>query len=151
MNEEQKICTFYINEYLFGLEVARIQEIIRYQETTFVPLADETISGLINLRGEIVTVIDMRKLLGLSQQKAQESLINIVVKSEDCSVSLLVDDIGDVMDISSDNFEPPPENLTGGIRKILKQVCQLESAILLLLDIDKVLNLVQDEFMPITI
>jgi len=63
MTNERKICTFYLDNYFFGVDVFQIQEVIRYHEMTTVPLADQTISGLINLRGQIVTAIDMRKRL----------------------------------------------------------------------------------------
>ncbi|MDR3501479.1 MAG: chemotaxis protein CheW [Legionella sp.] len=142
MNQhERKICTFYLDNYFFGLDVSQIQEVIRYHEITAVPLADETISGLINLRGQIVTAIDMRKRLDFPMLQEEQKPTNIIVRTDDGAVSLWVDDIGDVIDLAGDTFEPPPENLEGEIRNVLKEVCKYENKLLLILDIGQVLTL----------
>jgi purine-binding chemotaxis protein CheW len=142
MNQhERKICTFYLDNYFFGLDVSQIQEVIRYHEITAVPLADETISGLINLRGQIVTAIDMRKRLDFPMLQGEQKPTNIIVRTDDGAVSLWVDDIGDVIDLAGDTFEPPPENLGGEIRNVLKEVCKYENKLLLILDIGQVLTL----------
>ncbi|MFJ1269295.1 chemotaxis protein CheW [Legionella lytica] len=138
---ERKICTFYLDNYFFGLDVSQIQEVIRYHEITAVPLADETISGLINLRGQIVTAIDMRKRLDFPMLQEGQNSTNIIVRTDDGAVSLWVDDIGDVIDLAGDTFEPPPENLEGEIRNVLKEVCKYENKLLLILDIGQVLTL----------
>lgn len=142
MNQpERKICTFYLDNYFFGLDVSQIQEVIRYHEITAVPLADETISGLINLRGQIVTAIDMRKRLDFPMLQEGQKPTNIIVRTDDGAVSLWVDDIGDVIDLAGDTFELPPENLEGEIRNVLKEVCKYENKLLLILDIGQVLTL----------
>ena len=145
MSDERKLCTFYVDGYFFGIDVFKIQEVIRYQEMTCIPLADERISGLINLRGQIVTAINMRNRLEFPLLPDNEKPTNVIVRTEDGAVSLLVDDIGDVIDITIDTFEPPPENLKGEIRAVLKEVCKLENKLLLILDIDQVLSLGQVE------
>ncbi|RUR18853.1 chemotaxis protein CheW [Legionella sp. km535] len=145
MSDERKLCTFYVDKYFFGIDVSRIQEVIRYQEMTIVPLADERISGLINLRGQIVTAINMRTRLEFPPLSEQVKPTNVIVRVEDGAVSFLVDDIGDVIDISLDHFEPLPENLKGEIRAVLKEVCKLDDELLLILDIDKVTSLGQVE------
>lgn len=141
MSNERKICTFYLDNYFFGLDVSQIQEVIRYHEMTEVPLADKTISGLINLRGQIVTAIDMRKRLDLPNISAGQKPTNIIVRTDDGAVSLWVDDIGDVIDLAADTFELPPENLEGEIRNVLKEVCKFENNLLLILDIGQILTL----------
>ena len=108
MSDERKICTFYVAGYFFGIDVFKIQEVIRYQEMTYVPLADERISGLINLRGQIVTAINMRERLEFPLLQDNEKPTNVIVRTEDGAISLLVDDIGDVIDITIDTFESPP-------------------------------------------
>ena len=92
----------------------QVQEVIRYQAMTRVPLAPTVVSGLINLRGQIVTAIDLRRRLGLAGP-ADEGLhpMNVVVRTDDGAVSLLVDEIGDVVEVTDDAFEPPPETLAG--------------------------------------
>lgn len=139
MSEKSKICTFYIDEHFFGVDVYKVQEVLRYQEMTAVPLAHDAISGLINLRGQIVTAINMRKRLDLPLTESIRPS-NIIIRSEEGAISLLVDEIGDVIDIGNDLFEKPPENLTGGICKLLDKVCSYEDRYLLLLDLNQVIN-----------
>lgn len=140
MSEKSKICTFYIDEHLFGVDVYKIQEVLRYQEMTDVPLAGDAISGLINLRGQIVTAINMRNRLELPQASHIQPA-NIIIRSDDGAVSLLVDEIGDVIDIRNDRFEKPPENLSGAICTMLEKVCSHEDRLLLFLDLNQVINM----------
>jgi purine-binding chemotaxis protein CheW len=140
MAEEQQYCTFFVDGYYFGLEVRRVQEIIRYQEMTHVPLAPPVVSGLINLRGQIVTAIDLRRRLELKDRPADQRPVNVVVQTEDGAVSLLVDEIGDVMEVSEKLFERPPETLKGIARELIRGAYKLESQLLLLLDAEKVLK-----------
>lgn len=142
---ERKICTFYVRTHFFGIDVTDVQEVIRSQKMTQIPLAIQMVSGLINLRGQIVTVIDMSQRLGLLNTGENEQLIHIIVCTEDGPVSLLVDDIGDVIDMANDAFETPPENIKGNIRNMLKEVCKLDEHLLLILDLKKVLIIEQEE------
>src|SRR5438874_826198 len=99
MADERQYCTFYVDGHYFGLEVLNVQEIIRYQEMTRVPLAPSVVRGLINLRGQIVTAIDLRRRLGLTERPADQSPMNVVIRTDDEAVSLLVDEIGDVREV----------------------------------------------------
>src|SRR5689334_4415650 len=109
MNQRSRqFCTFYVDGLFLGIDVQQIQEVIRYQAMTRVPLAAAAISGLINLRGQIVTAIDLRCRLGLALRKPEETPMNVVVRDGDNAVSLLVDRIGDVLEVDEDLFEPPP-------------------------------------------
>ena len=145
MSDERKICTFYVTDHFFGIDVSEVQEVIRYQEMTRVPLADDTVSGLINLRGQIVTALDMSQRIGFIRQTKNEMPTNIIVRTADGAVSLLVDEIGDVIDIPRDAFEVPPDNLKGSLRHMLTEVCKLDDKLLLILDLNQVLMLVQNE------
>src|ERR671927_111898 len=113
MANERQYCTFYLDGHYFGLDVLRVQEIIRHQEMTRVPLASPVVRGLINLRGQIVTAIDLRRRLDLPDRPAGQLPVNVVVQTDDGAVSLLVDEIGDVVEVSDRQFEPPPETLRG--------------------------------------
>src|SRR5208337_5246018 len=86
--------TFFVADLFFGVDVLRVQEVLRFQQMTHVPKALEVIEGLINLRGQIVTAIDMRKRLGLPPRAGDKSPMNMVVRTADGAVSLLVDEIG---------------------------------------------------------
>src|ERR1051325_8508575 len=130
MADEHQYCTFYVDGHYFGLDVLKVQEIIRYQEMTRVPLAASVVRGLINLRGQIVTAIDLRRRLGLPDRlsgdpqnpgaDAGEALpMNLVVRTDDGVVSLLVDEIGEVVEVDEDTFERPPPTLEGVARELV--------------------------------
>src|SRR5215470_3234682 len=113
MADVHQYCTFFVEGHYFGVDVLKVQEIIRYQEMTRVPLAHPVVRGLINLRGQIVTAIDLRRRLELPERAAGQLPVNVVVQTDDGAVSLLVDEIGDVLDVSDRAFERPPETLRG--------------------------------------
>src|SRR5215218_5087166 len=104
-NRTGQVCTFYVEDLFLGIDVQQIQEVIRYQGMTRVPLAAPAISGLINLRGQIVTAIDLRRRLGMPLRKPEEPPMNVVVRDGENAVSLLVDRIGDVLEVNDDLFE----------------------------------------------
>src|SRR5258708_9947628 len=111
MGHTSQFCTFYLDNLLFGVALKGVQEVIRSLEMTKVPLAPTVVSGLINLRGQIVTAVDLRRRLELEPSPPGTLAMNVVVRSEDGSVSLLVDEIGDVVDVEETTFEPPPQTL----------------------------------------
>lgn len=130
----RQFCTFRIDGALFGVEVTHVQEVLRAQAMTPVPLSDRAVNGLINLRGRIVTAIDLRRRLGLAPLPADMEAVNIVVRVDDGVVSLCVDEIGDVLDIDAACFEPAPETLSSSSRDLIQGVFKLEPDLLLVLD-----------------
>jgi purine-binding chemotaxis protein CheW len=139
--DEHQYCTFYLDGHYFGLDVLKVQEIIRYQEMTRVPLAPQVVRGLINLRGQIVTAIDLRRRLEMKDRPAGQLPVNVVVQTEDGAVSLLVDEIGDVLQVSESAFERPPETLTGNTRELILGAYKLADRLLLILDTERIVNL----------
>jgi purine-binding chemotaxis protein CheW len=131
--ETRQLCTFLVDGLTFGIDVAWVQEIIRYQEMTTVPLAPYPVRGLINLRGQIVTAIDMRRRLGLPDLANGKRPINVVLQTEEGVISLLVDKIGDVVDVQG-GPDDPPETLSGNILRLIEGVYQLESFLLMVLN-----------------
>src|SRR5579872_2089930 len=123
--------TFSVDGLFFGIDVLRVQEVLRYQQMTSVPLAPAVAAGLINLRGQIVTAIDMRRRLGLPVRPPDALPMNIVVRTEDGPVSLLVDEIGDVLEVDSGTSEAPPDNLNAAARDLIGQVYKLKNKLLL--------------------
>ena len=111
----------------------KVQEVIRHQAMTRVPLAPKLIGGLINLRGQIVTAIDLRLRLGLPERKADELPMNVVARSEDGAVSLLVDEIGDVLEVQEQQFEDVPQTMRQA-RELMRGVYKLPDRLLLVLD-----------------
>ncbi len=133
--------TFYVGDLFFGVDVLQVQEVLRYQRMTRVPLAPEVVRGLINLRGQIVTAIDMRRRLGMEARAEDADPMNMVVRTDDGAVSLLVDGIGDVIEVTAETFEKVPDNVEPGIRGMLEGVHKLDGRLLLVLDIEKTVNL----------
>jgi purine-binding chemotaxis protein CheW len=134
------LTTFTVDGYLFGIDVATVQEVIRPQEMTRVPLAAEAVGGLINLRGQVVTAVDLRVRLGLPPRDAEKAAMNVVVRTPDGAVSLLVDTIGDVVETSNDVFEAPPETLTGPARRLVQGAYKLDGRLLLALDVTRAVD-----------
>jgi len=124
----------------FGVEVEKVQEVIRHQEQTPVPLAPRVIGGLINLRGQIVTAIDLRRRLELSDRGDDQKAMNVVVRTDEGVVSLLVDEIGDVVEVEAQGFEPPPDTLRSSVRGMIRGAFKLKDRLLLLLDTECVMK-----------
>jgi purine-binding chemotaxis protein CheW len=133
----QQFCTFFLDGYLFGVPVLKVQEVIRFQPMTPVPLAPGAIEGLINLRGQIVVAINLRRRLGLGNRPEGELPMNVVVRTDDGAVSLLVDEIGDVIEVEESTLESPPETLRGAVRFMILGVHKLENRLLHVLDTDR--------------
>lgn len=140
MSTSKQLCTFLLNDMVFGIEVLEIQEVISHQEMTPVPLAPTVVQGLINLRGQIVTAVDLRRRLNLPPRTSDALPLNIVVHTGDGAVSLLVDDIGDVVEVSSDTYEPPPETIRDAARELIDGVYKLKGRLILSLNKDKAVN-----------
>jgi purine-binding chemotaxis protein CheW len=139
--ETRQYSTFRVADMFMGIELTRVQELLRFQEMTRVPLAPPAIEGLINLRGQIVTALDVRRILGLPALESEETLpMNIVVQSEGGPVSLLVDEICDVLDVPLGASTQVPENMPLTQRELIEGVYQLECGLLLILNSARVLD-----------
>lgn len=133
--------TFTVENLFFGVDVLRVQEVLRFQAMTAVPLAPGVIEGLINLRGHIVTAIDMRRRLRLPPRAEGRTPMNVVVRTEGGAVSLLVDEIGDVLDVDAGDWELSPGNLDPDIRDLIRGVYKLKERLLLVLDTERTADL----------
>jgi len=143
MAQTSHFCTFYLDKLLFGAELKVVQEVIRSLEMTRVPLAPAVVSGLINLRGQIVTAVDLRRRLELEPAPPGQLAMNVVVRSEDGAVSLLVDEIGDVLEVDESTFELPPETLRGSVRGMILGVHKLKDRLMLVLDTEKACDMAE--------
>lgn len=137
MVDTKQFCTFYLDDLMFGVEVSKVQEVLRFQEMTRVPLANAVVRGLINLRGQIVTAVDLRRRLELKERPDNQLPMNVVVRTLDGVVSLLVDEIGDVLEVSEESFERPPDTIAGVTRQLVLGVYKLQESLLLILDTEK--------------
>ena len=132
----KQYATFWLGDALYGIEVERVREVLRQQDITHVPLAPTTVAGLINLRGQVVTTIDLRERLDLRHDDGDEQPMLVVVLVAGESIALLVDRIGGVVDVDDEQFEPPPDTLIGPARDLVRGAYKLEAQLLLGLDVD---------------
>jgi purine-binding chemotaxis protein CheW len=131
-------CTFLLDGHLFGVPVASVQEVLKGQEVTPVPLAPREVSGLINLRGQIVTTLDLRTRLGIAPRPAGAPSVSVVVHGTDGGpVSLVVDQIGDVIEAHEAALETPPDTVPADVRELVTGICKLEGRLMLLLDTER--------------
>lgn len=144
----QQVCTFSLATSTFGVPVSLVQEVIRSLEITPVPLAPTAVSGLLNLRGQIVTAIDLRERLELAARSQSDLPMHVVVRTADGPVSLLVDDVGEVIEVDAATIESPPETIEGGARAMVEGVYQLPDRLLLILDVAKAADLSEGQRAP---
>jgi len=143
MGKTAQYCTFHLGPLLFGVGLQGVQEVIRTLGMTQVPLAPGVVSGLINLRGQIVTAVDLRRRLDLPPRPVGALPMNVVIRSADGAVSLLVDEIGDVVEVDEASFEAPPETLPAALRAMIPGVHKLKDRLLLVLDTEKACEMVE--------
>src|SRR5256886_11306963 len=127
--------TFEVAGQLFGVEVEAVQEVLSFHEYTAVPLASPSVGGLVNLRGQVIAAVDLRVQLGLPRQSLDGPVMNVILRGDDEPVSLLVDRIGEVIDLDDSEFEPPPETLTGPTRELVVSTVKLEGRLMLAVDV----------------
>ena len=131
--------TFLVDGQLFGMPATEVMELARFHELTPVPLAPPAVAGLMNLRGQVVTAVDMRRRLELRPRPDGQQPMNVVLRRDDVLVSLLVDQVGEVIALDDSTFEPVPETLRGVARELVRGVHKLPGRLLLLLDPQKVI------------
>lgn len=141
MEQQLSFCTFRVGNMKLGVEVQLVQEVIRQQTMTRIPGANEVVRGLMNLRGQIVTAVDLQRRLGLAKDDCTEPTMNVVIRTSETPVSLLVHEIGDVLVVDGECFEPPPETLQGAHRDLIRGAYKLDDGLLLVLDTEAALDL----------
>ena len=135
-----QLATFRLDGDLYGVEVAHVQEVLKSQGLTRVPLAPTAVAGLINLRGQVVTAIELRERLGRPARPEGTDAVVIVVRLDGEAVSLLVDSIADVVDVDAADFEAPPDTLEGQARDLIRGAYKLDGQLLLALDVHKAVS-----------
>ncbi len=134
-----ELATFYIGDALCGMDILNVQEINKLMDMTKVPQAPTYVTGILNLRGQIVTVVDLGKKLGLTSTELSESTRNIIVNSENEYIGLLVSSISDVVEAQWDKVEDPPANIGGVQGAFFKGVYKTQDRLIGILDVKKVL------------
>ncbi|HEY5064076.1 MAG TPA: chemotaxis protein CheW [Xanthobacteraceae bacterium] len=149
MNDNLKLTdyvTFTTAGQLFGLPIERVQEVFRPTRITRVPLAGAQIAGVLNLRGRIVTAIDMRRRLELDARDEGEAQMAIGIESGNESFGLLVDALGEVLKVADSEREPNPVNLDRKLARVSAGVFRLDGQLMVVLDVDRVLDLAAEAF-----
>ncbi|HIK95489.1 MAG TPA: chemotaxis protein CheW [Planctomycetes bacterium] len=141
-SENRQFCSFLLDGMLFGVDVGDVQEGLRDQRITRVPLASSMIHGLINLRGQIVTVVDLRQCLDLPKYIGDRPPVNIIVRTRDEPMSFLADEIGDVLSVSESDFEPAPETLRGVAVDLIRGTYKLDDGLIRVLDTQQIADYV---------
>lgn len=134
-----EVVTFRVGTQWFGIPVLDVQEVIVHQRVARVPLAGPSIAGLLNLRGQIVTAIDMHQRLEISRT-ASESLMNVVVCDEGELFALIVDEVGDVAAVSPETLERLPASLDGSWARICTGVVRMDNGLLAIVDVKRLLD-----------
>jgi purine-binding chemotaxis protein CheW len=132
---EGRMVAFLLDGDLYGVDVSQVQEVLRSHQLTRVPLAPPAVAGLINLRGQVVTAIELRERLGRPARPEGADAVALVVRLDGEVVSLLVDSIVDVVEVAPETFEPPPDTLRGQFRALIRGAYKLEDRLLLALDV----------------
>mgnify|MGYP001164008411 CR=1 FL=1 len=135
--ENVQYCTFQIGEDFFGVDVLKVQEVIKPLQLTEIPKSDEVVCGLMNLRGNIVTQISLRRLFGLQENEDNEHM-NVIVNTSDGLLYLKVDQIDDVQSLNMSSFETTPDTLDVKIRKYVKGIHKLDGRLLVVLDLEEI-------------
>jgi purine-binding chemotaxis protein CheW len=135
----------HVGDLRIGIDASAVQEVTAGATLTPVPLASPLVSGLLNLRGQIVTVIDLRRCLRLRDRPAGAPALHVILQTADGGVSLLVDDVGDVIALEPDTIEETPRSLPGHLRNLIAGAYGLDGTHLLALNVERVLNLVAGE------
>ena len=139
-NKNVEMATFYVGDALFGMDILKVQEINKQLNMTKVPQAPEYVKGILNLRGQIVTIIDLGNKLGLSKNEITADTRNIIVNSKNEYIGLLVDRIGDVERTEGDKIEAPPANIGSIQGKYFEGVCKKENSLIGILNVEEVLK-----------
>jgi purine-binding chemotaxis protein CheW len=145
MAESRLYCTFLLDGLYCALDATFIQEILEQQKIVPVPLAPPVVAGLINLRGQIVTALDLRQRMNMPDRAVGAVPAVIVVQTADGAMSLLVDEVGDVVAVSDALFEPPPDTVPADLRRLIFATCKLKERLLIILDLHTILMPDPDE------
>lgn len=138
-SREVEFATFYVGDLLIGIDICQVEEINRHLRLTPVPQAPECVRGVINLRGEVVTVVDLRSILGLDQVETSRTSRNVIVNSHDERIGMLVDSVADVVTVDLASISAPPANVSGIDGKYFQGVVRLEKELLVLLNVEAAL------------
>ncbi|HYO26213.1 MAG TPA: chemotaxis protein CheW, partial [Lacipirellulaceae bacterium] len=135
-----QLATFYLGEHCLALDIAQIQEIVRDVAITRVPDAPQEVTGVINLRGDVATIIDLRRVLGLPSAPPATNFRTLIVRSQGESIGLIVDRVADIMSVDPSDVVPAPPNVGALDGEVIRGVCPRESELIVVLDLERLLS-----------
>ncbi len=141
LDYENQYVSFCVDSQLLGVPVNAVQEVLNPQTIARIPRARPEIAGLLNLRGQIVTAVDLRKRLGLPAFSGERGSMNVVLRQGTESFSLLVDDVGDVINVNGERLDPVPGTLEPRWKSVTRGVFRLERRLFIILNVNAVLKL----------
>lgn len=139
-NELLQLVTFAISEEEFGIDILKVQEIIRMMDITKVPSSPPHVEGVINLRGKVIPVIDLRSRFGMETRPHDNQTRIVVMELHGMIIGFVVDAVSEVLRIQSSTVEPPPSVVAGIESEYIKGVGKLDNRLLILLDLDKLIS-----------
>ena len=137
MPQSRQFSTFYVANRLYGIDVTRVQEVVRPMPITPIPLAPEYVTGLINLRGQVATAIGLRELFGL-KDTPPDQFMNVVCRIDGSLISLQADEIGDVIEVMMNDFELTPQTVPGDVRRFMSGIYKISDSLLSIIDIERI-------------
>ena len=140
MSSIRSYATFYVGDLYFGIPTSNVVELTKGTEITPVPLAPYAVSGLINLRGQIVTAIDMRKRLKLKPNPIADSIITVFIRNNGVLFGLSIDKVSDILELEDSKLEPPPSNMPATAYELIIGFHKLAGKLLFILDADKLIS-----------
>ena len=146
-NELLQLVSFNIGSEEFGVDILKVQEINRMVEITKVPQAPNYVEGVINLRGKVIPIVDLRKRFNFEQKEYDKNTRIVVVDIMGSIMGMVVDSVSEVLRLPSNTIEPPPEIVTGINSEYIKGVAKLEDRLLIFLDLSKVINIEEEYFL----
>lgn len=143
--DDEQVVVFDVANEFYAVNIARVHEIIRLQQITVIPGAPEFVEGVINLRGKVIPVLDLRKRFHLNVSEHTRSSRIVVVELSNQTIGLIVDGVSEVLRIPADQVDPPSPLVAGIDSRYLRGIAKLENRLIVLLDIDKVLSILEQQ------
>lgn len=137
---ETQLVTFSLGEEEYGVPILQVQEIIKFTDITKVPRSPDFVKGVINLRGRVIAVIDLREKFGLTEKIVDKHTRIIIVESQGATLGLIVDNVNEVKKVKNAMIDPPPPIVSGISSEFIKGVARIDQRLLIIIDLDKVLS-----------
>lgn len=137
---EHEYVTFYVNDILMGVNIQNVQEINRFMKFTDVPQSSDFVKGVINLRGQVITVLDIKVILNLEHSGLNANSRNLILNTNSETIGMLIDSVSDVVTASAADIDETPANVSEGNERFYQGIYKMPDELLVILDVDELLN-----------